>query len=541
LFSVVLGNVNGQFRQVLAKLTQLHQKQQFAFGLVVGDFFADPATATNDDEQNLQLLLGGDVAVPFPIYFALGTQPLPLPVMERLKSKDDEDLPELCSNLTFLGKCTKFTTSEGVRIVALGGTLDQTVIAGLSKDKFTPLYTTSDVDFLKGADSTDILITSEWPTAIRTRSAVAFGGDEPVSQQCLADLCVALKPRYYFSSTSEAPYTREPFCYDKKPEENGFRVTRFVSLSKYVEGKPVKGFLAAYSLDPKTPLVKDLPSGTTLSPFLPIEKKRPLPDNGESAGLVHYSEHGNRRGNKRRRGGGRAPLSEKDCFFCLANTGTAAHLIVSIGEHAYLTTARGPLPKPSSFPNLGFLGHLLIIPLAHQPTLSVMQEEERMNTYGEMQKYRSALNEMVKKAGEGEYGSVTWELSMGRLMHIHWQYLPIPTKLIREGAVENALMKGANDLSYPSFVSEDIADGSHETSDFFRVILWDPIANEDKSLVVRFNEDTRFHIQFGREVMSQVLHLSGRVDWMECRQSEEEEMADAALVTQAFKDFDFTG
>lgn len=195
----MLGDVNGQFRSVFAKLTQLYTKHKFVFGLVAGDFFADPATATEEDEQELQLLLGNQISVPFQIYLALGKKVLPPLVVDRLKSKQDEDLPELCSNLTFLGKRTKFTTSEGVRIVALGGQLDKNIIAGVSEDQFTPFYTESDVNFLKGAGSPDILVTAEWPAGITSRSGVVFdpAAEQPVSQQCLADLCLALKPRYY--------------------------------------------------------------------------------------------------------------------------------------------------------------------------------------------------------------------------------------------------------------------------------------------------------------------------------------------------------
>lgn len=102
------------------------------------------------------------------MYFALGTNPLPAKVVEKLESNNGE----LCPNLYFLGKRTTIKTSEGIRIVALGGTLDPNLAVGTSKDNYTPFYSGGDASALKGANTADILITSEWPFGVETGSKV---------------------------------------------------------------------------------------------------------------------------------------------------------------------------------------------------------------------------------------------------------------------------------------------------------------------------------------------------------------------------------
>jgi diadenosine tetraphosphate (Ap4A) HIT family hydrolase len=270
-------------------------------------------------------------------------------------------------------------------------------------------------------------------------------------------------------------------------------------------------------------------------------KKRPALQQRES-GLVYEDHHrGRGRGHKRRKGEHQGPLSAAECFFCLANENIATHLITSIGDNSYLTTAKGPLSTSQTFAKLGFPCHLLIIPFTHQPTLASMEEEERKATYAEMQRYRASMNRMLKSVAGEEYGSVTWEVSKSSLPHTHWQYLPVPTDLIRKGLVEAAFKALAENLHWPSFEKQDVGDGFEETSDFFRVLICDPARPEDKqtSLVMRFDESIRFHNQFGREVLAKLLRLDDRLDWHDCGQTHAEEEEDVINFKKAFKEFDF--
>lgn len=408
-------------------------------------------------------------------------------------------------------------------------------------DKYPPYYGETDAKILRGATTADILVTNEWPAGIRSRSKVAFNPDqEPASQQCLADLCAVLKPRYHFSTSGNIYYEREPFFHTPSEETDGlYPITRFISMAAY--GNPTKQkWIYAFSLDPTASHPVTAPAGSTASPVSLSDKKRPAPEKRESA-LVYEDNHRGRRPHKRRRNEHRGPLSASECFFCLANENIATHLVTSIGENSYLTTAKGPLSTSDIFPPLGFPCHLLIIPFTHQPTLGAMEQEDRQATYKEMLKYRSAMNSMLKsKAGE-EYGSVTWELSKSSLPHTHWQYLPVPTSLIRKGLVEAAFKALAENMHWPVFKKQDVGDGSEEMSDFFRVLIWDPKdeVGEFASFVLRFDESIRFHSQFGREVLAKLLRLDKRLDWHDCGQTQQEEEADVENFKKAFKEFDF--
>ncbi|KAF2639975.1 hypothetical protein P280DRAFT_498805 [Massarina eburnea CBS 473.64] len=534
----VVGDVNGQFAAVFSKLAALHAKNNFAFAIVAGNLFAAPSDATEDDDASVQSLVGGRIDVPFTIYFALGSNPLPQPVIQKLESSDDE----LCHNLYFLGKRTTMKTAEGIRIVALGGQLDPNIIAGQSKDKYPPFYSETDAKVLRGASTADILVTGEWPEGVRSRSRVAFEPDvQPRSQQCIADLDAVLKPRYHISTSGASFYEREPFFHMPTEDTDGlYPVTRFISLAAY--GNPNKQkWIYAFSLDPNTSHPVSPPSGSTICPLTHPDKKRSAPEQRETALVYDQGRRGGHRSNKRRKGESRGPLASSECFFCLSNENIATHLVTSIGENAYMTTAKGSLSTSQTFPGLGFPCHLLIIPFSHQPTLAAIEEEERKATYAEMQKYTTSLNKMLKSL-PGEYGSVTWEVSKSSLPHTHWQYLPIPADLIRKGLVEAAFKALAENYHWPAFTKEDVQDGFEETSDFFRVLIWDPDHDAEKqtSFILRFDEKIRFRPQFGREVLARLLQLDDRIDWRDCGQTQEEEEKDVENFKNSFKDFDFT-
>ena len=533
---MVIGDVHGEFQTVFQKVAALHAKNNFAFALVVGNLFTDVALETDDDRARVQSLINGKIDVPLTTYFALGSNPLPPAVVAKLESSDDE----LCQNLYYLGKRTTTKTSEGIRIVALGGNLDTNIVAGASKDKYTPFYAETDAKVLRGATRADILITNEWPQGVRSRSKAVFNSEaEPASRECVADLCAVLKPRYHFSTSGGTFYEREPFFHVPSEETEGlYPITRFLSLAAY--GNPNKQkWIYAFSLDPAASHPVAVPAGTTASPVSVSEKKRPPP---RESGLVYEDDHRGRRPHKRRRGEHKGPLSASECFFCLANENVATHLVASIGDNAYLTTAKGPLATPTTFPKIGFPGHLLIIPLTHTATFATLEEADRQATYNEMQKYRTSMNSMLKELASTDYGSVTWELSKASLPHTHWQYLPIPADYIRKGLVEAAFKALAENLHYPAFKKQDVGDGFEETSDFFRVMIWNPDDPETKqtSLVLRFDESIRFHPQFGREVLAKLLRLDKRIDWHSCGQTQDEEEADVAAFKAAFKAFDFT-
>jgi len=508
----------------------LHSKNAFAFALVIGNLFAEPSSASEADEENVQNLTSGNIPVALPVYFALGTHALPQQVLDKLDTADSE----LCPNLFYLGKRTTTKTSEGVRIVALGGIL-KPELTGLSKDKASAVYSEADANSLFGANKADILITSQWPDGIRTGSKVALDdAAQPTTQKCVADLCAKLKPRYHFTTSPAAFYEREAFFHPPSEDSpDTFNITRFLSIAAFGNAEKQK-WIYAFSLDPTAAPSIAIPSGTTSSPLsLTKQKRSALPDQNSYRFSSGHGDDRHSRPHKRQRA---APPSQAECFFCLSNPNLATHIITSIGTEAYLTNAKGPLTKTSTFNPLDFPAHALIIPMAHSPTLSLIPDaESRANTIAEMHKYRTAMQDMLSSRSKGELGAITWELSRAGGFHTHWQFLPLPSDMIKRRLVEAAFKVEAENNHYPAFE----ADEPDESTDHLRLWLWNPESKSDTSLWMPLDAAFR-DLQFPRRVLAKLLGLEGRVHWQDCAQSMPEEEADAEAFKKAFKEFDFT-
>jgi hypothetical protein len=79
---IVVGDVNGQLKSLSAKLSTLHDKNNFSFAIVAGDLF-------DEDDDAVADLLDEKISIPLPTYFTVGLKPLPQHVVDRL-SKDEE-------------------------------------------------------------------------------------------------------------------------------------------------------------------------------------------------------------------------------------------------------------------------------------------------------------------------------------------------------------------------------------------------------------------------------------------------------------------
>jgi Protein similar to CwfJ C-terminus 1/Protein similar to CwfJ C-terminus 2 len=515
---------------VFQKLGALHAKTHFDLAIIAGNLFADPESTTNEDVEKLSKLLSGEIKVPLPTYFSLRSHEFPEKVVFKLQSSSGE----LCPNLFFLGRKTTTKTSEGLKIVSLGGSFAPD--SELSKDEFSITYSESEVKSLRGANSADILVTSEWPENITKGSKIELSPDsEAHSNSLVADLCTALKPKYHFSVSQSVFFEREPFFHRSEESSDTFQITRFISLAPF-GNKDKQKWIYAFSMYPTASDPMSILPGMTTSPFLPATKKRaPNPDQNSFrfSSDTNYSHSRSRKKQKRQ-----APPGPSECFFCLSNANVATHLITSIGNDSYLTTAKGPLTTESTFPNLDFPAHILIIPLTHAPTINLIPDEEsRLSTKKEMGLFRTALNNMIK-AKAPSLGSVTWEVNRESGIHAHLQWLPIDAAMIRKGLVNAAFRVEAENEKYPKFqsLSHDLAEPE---GDNFRVTLWDPTGKET-SMILPLDQSFRFDLQFGRRVLAKLLGLDSRRDWHDCGQSTEEEEKDVEKFKDTFKEFDFS-
>ncbi|KAI0600011.1 CwfJ C-terminus 1-domain-containing protein-like protein [Biscogniauxia sp. FL1348] len=533
---IVLGSLNGKIESAFQKLATLHQKQNFAFAIVAGNLFS-----ADQDETTISRLLSGAIQVPLSTYFTVGTLPLPEAVVERIEKDED-----ICENLHFLGKRSITKTSDGVRIVTLGGILDKSVVAGQSKEQHLPFHTADDAKALRGANAADILLTTSWPSSVWNNSSVKLTPENqaaiPISEE-VADLCAALKPKYHFSaSTSDLFYEREPFFHPESTEGESKYVTRFISLAPYGNSTKAKA-LYAFNIVPAESITS-IPQGSTASPFLSRggSKKRTAQDSDGYSRFGNGHDHQGRGRNKRRKERSPPPGPDR-CFFCLTNTDVDTHMICSIGDESYVTTAKGPLPGSDHFASSGlsFPGHQLIIPLPHAPTIRAMGADAE-NTYKEMVRYKEALQAMVASRSKHKLGAVTWEISRPSGIHAHWQFLPVPIELISKGLVEAGFKVEAENRQYPPFEEVELGSSVDEAGDFFRLWIWyddSDAAIHGKELVMRFDGSIRFDLQFGRRVMAKLLGLEARLSWRDVIQSLEEETTDVEKFKEAFKPWDF--
>jgi hypothetical protein len=493
--------------------------------------------SSSEESSQLKNLLDGNIEIALPVYFALGKRELPREVQDRLSANSGE----LCSNLYFLGRRTTVKTSEGVKIVALGGAHMDAVSDKSLITEFSPSHTEEDVKVLRGANTADILVTSEWPAGIRTGSTASYTGEEAVSQQGVADLCTVLKPRYHFSF-SDGFLEREPFFHAQSEDDSGYQMTRFISLAPYGNAAKQK-WIYAFTLDTSVAPTATVPSGVTASPLAFANKRKAVESQSQSFSRFSGGDGdgGRRKGRNKR---ARPNPNPSECFFCLSNPNIASHLISSIGDSAYLTTAKGPLPTSKTFPALGFPGHMLIIPLEHSPTLATIQDQDsKAATIAEMHRYRLALQSMLIKRSEdvaevNKLGAVTWEISRLGGIHVHWQFMPVPQDIIRKGLVEAGLKVEAENQNYPAFEISDVSTDVAAEGDCFKATIWN--GAEEKTMTLPLDSSFRFDLQFGRRVLAKLLGLEGRSHWQDCDQSETEENVDVEAFKAAFASFDFS-
>ncbi|OAL17398.1 hypothetical protein AYO22_11678 [Fonsecaea multimorphosa] len=523
--------------------------------IVVGDLLGSP-----DDESasiELEALLNGQIDIPLPTYFMIGDSSFPETVKAKLEHGD------LCSNLFYLGRKGTMTTTEGVRIVSLGGRLAQNEASLTQKPSaYDPLYLDSESRGLHGAHSAHILVTNQWPANITNGSKVELpeGVDGTAGSQSVANLCQALKPWYHFSSSPSALWEREPFkhvveytSYDQPS------VTRFKSLPSV--SASTKEWMSAFTLDTsRPPATVETPLESPFIRSSPPRKRQAVDDRAPYRGDA--DEGNGARNRKRARRGPR--YDPDDCFMCLNKPGAKTHLVVSLGDESMATTTRGPLPLPSTFPQLSFTGHVMIIPYYHaadELAHGKRSPDEIASEFREMNRFRKALSAMIGAKSHGQLGAVCWEVNRTGIRHFHWQIVACPVDRIKTGMVEAAFKVKASQYGYPDFQTCAADTQLPQRSDYFRVWTWvaDAVqladhangnANDDedvgvaKSMFFPLPVDQKFNIWFGREVMAGLLQLEYRVNWMDSilskdgsDQAAEEE--DAAGLRADFEEFDF--
>ncbi|GAA5862307.1 hypothetical protein JCM3774_004858 [Rhodotorula dairenensis] len=244
----------------------------------------------------------------------------------------------------------------------------------------------------------------------------------------------------------------------------------------------------------------------------------------------------------RKAGGHRGPakpISPDECWFCLSNPKVTKHLIASIGTETYVTLPKGQVCSTDSSPVPGG-GHVLIIPIAHYPTLRTIPADLAPPVLEEIALYKEALRKCYKSFGAD---MVAFEVarSTGKGGHAHVQICPIPASLATQA--EKVFLEQGSKFNYdfeevpdPSSFHARAAggdDSGKERTEYFKVDL-----PGGKSLVHWIKAGTPFSLQFGRETVAVMLNAPDRADWKRCAKPDAEEKKDAQRFKQAFKSFD---
>ncbi|KAG4304205.1 hypothetical protein PORY_002386 [Pneumocystis oryctolagi] len=207
------------------------------------------------------------------------------------------------------------------------------------------------------------------------------------------------------------------------------------------------------------------------------------------------------------------------CFFCLSDPRISR-------SETYLALPKGPLTTSSTNPpTLPFSGHVLIIPIAHIPTINAIEEVSREKIKEEME--RQVIKHTVFSLTITDIEFLltkSFEISI----HLHWQVIPIKKDIAN--TLEDAFISAGIKMHY-TFEKRDIQDEEN----YLRI--WLP---DGSILIHTIDPHEYFDLQFPRHIISQVLGLEKRKDWKSCVQTNEEECQDAAQFKKHFKDFDFT-
>ena len=107
---LVVGPIQGHLQKTFGKIAKLHSKQNFAFALITGDLFG------SEIDDQTKALLDETITIPLPTYFTVGDSTIPEEIQARIEANG-----EVVNNLFYLGRKGTLTTSEGVKIVYLGG------------------------------------------------------------------------------------------------------------------------------------------------------------------------------------------------------------------------------------------------------------------------------------------------------------------------------------------------------------------------------------------------------------------------------------
>ncbi len=245
---------------------------------------------------------------------------------------------------------------------------------------------------------------------------------------------------------------------------------------------------------------------------------------GAAAPDGHYGPGGAGRGHGGRGGGGDQGQSE--CWFCVGSEKAELELLVTVGESLYMAVPKGPLCPD----------HVLLIPINHVPALARLNPTE----WAEFERYKAALRDMYAERG---LRMVLFErrLETRGAKHTHVQVTPIPGAKATE--VREAFEKRGEPLGV--FFEHLPAGktlpelGLSPDQQYLYLEIPGLGGHGVARLLHRLPHGGRLPLQYGRDVLADLLEVPEKVNWKTCELSKEEEAAMVEKLKSSWEKWDF--
>uniref|UniRef100_K3X1K7 Cwf19-like C-terminal domain-containing protein n=1 Tax=Globisporangium ultimum (strain ATCC 200006 / CBS 805.95 / DAOM BR144) TaxID=431595 RepID=K3X1K7_GLOUD len=569
---LLCGQVNAQWDLVFERVKKLNAAAKgapFEALLCVGRALPIPAAYVD-----------GSKSVPIPTYFvtafedenALESDATQAALYAKVSQPqaDTNGPVEVGKNLFFLGK-QGVTTIEGLKVAFLSGTAakDENAVSSL------PLhYSMAMVGELiasiekQGAHDIDFLLTAEY--AVNFQKLLPEQQVPPELQTVeasphLQKLLQVVHPKYHITSASATNgvfYQRLPYV-SEHASSGRKSVTRLIGLCGVSTSKnKAHKYLHALQVTPSASGegTVDIPAGTTQNPYAqappsPDRRYREEPNakrqrvDGPKAGNGGLSEEqiaqltaqsaqgaqffydqklaarGQRQAALRQERENRRgpPVPERtECWFCLATPSVERHLIVSIGQEAYLA-----MPKGAINPD-----HLLIVPIAHEASSMKL----RADTWKEVERFKSALREFFASQDKD---MIVFDRNIQTIgaTHCHLQVIGIPRA---KAAIARRVFEGEGEKYNVRFeVLEKDADLQQTTDG--KPFFYAEVPGEEGNVVRLLNfVEGKHYMQFGRHAAACVLEMPRRANWKYCVVPKPEEEQMTKQFKEQWKQFDFT-
>ncbi|KAL8597581.1 hypothetical protein ACOMHN_001512 [Nucella lapillus] len=508
---MVSGDVEGNITQLYTRFNKANKKTgPFDLLLCAGDFFGRDSTDWDQYKS-------GKLKAPVSTLILGPCKP------ELSDYYPESEAAELCDNITYLGRHGRFRGSSGLQIAYFSG------LEGQGERSLSTFGAKNAADFLQPIGNSpqykgvDILLTSQWPRGVDKYASDA-GVERRMDSTLIGEVARVVKPRYHFAACEGVNYERQPYRNHRTMQEMAEHVTRFIALAK-LTNKEKRKSLYAFTIVPmcgldKEELIKQ-PSDATECPYKPCELQAPQEESSQQFFYDMSQKSRDNRGGKRRghpdkggggRGrGGKTPRKgddASDCWFCLGSPQVEKHLVVSVGSQSYVALAKGGLVAD----------HVLILPIHHHRCAVSAPEE-------------SSLRKYFKAEGK----TVVFFERNYKSSHLQVQCVPVPSDTLQE--LKDTFMQCAEAQSFELFEipkHSDLKQIVAVGSPYFYAEL--PMGER---LLHRISE--QFPLQFGREALAEppILNMPERVDWRNCKASQDEESQQAAAFKSTFHSFDF--